>query len=475
MDERHVPVIVGVGEVVGDRARDPDRAREPMALILDAVRSAGRDSGAAVGGATLLAAADAVLAVRTSSWVYTDAAAQLADHLGARPHHLVDTTVGGHWPTRLLEQAAAQIAGGEDQVTLLVGGEAQAALTALGKAGRDPVADAGWSATPGGPPAFDPSELGSTRMLAAGVVLPTRVYPLFHNALQADRGDPPSRAAQRSAALYARLTEVAAGNPTAWNPMRRTAEDIATVGPTNRMVCEPYPLAVNAMPLVDQAAAVVVTSVAAARAHGIAEDRWIHVWGGAGATDTADVLERPGFARSEALTAAFDAALERTGLRAVELDLVDVYSCFPVVVELVLRHLGLPATSTPTATGGHAAFGGPLSSYSLHAVSRRLRDDVEVAMVHANGGYLTHQHVTVLGRTPHPDGYVGEPEPVTIPAGGPQLRDATEVVAAADGARVEVVVETATVEHDRDGRAAQAIVIARTASVSPPRALQATG
>jgi acetyl-CoA C-acetyltransferase len=467
VDERHLPVIVGVGEVVGDRGRGPDRAREPMALILDAARAAGRDSGASGEGDDLLAAADAVLAVRTTSWAYDAAAAQVAEHLGARPHHLADTTVGGHWPTRLLERAAARIAGGEDQVTLLVGGEAQAALTALTKAGRDPVADAGWSAVPGGPPAFDPAELGSDRMQAAGVVLPTRVYALFHNALQADRGDTPTHAARRSAELYARLSAVAAANPSAWSPTSRPAEDVATVGPGNRMVCEPYPLAVNAMPVVDQAAAVVVTSAAAARAHGIPEDRWVHVWGGAGATDTADVLDRPSFARSEALTVAFDRALERTGLEPTQLDLVDVYSCFPVVPELVQRHLALPAGSTPSATGGHAAFGGPLSSYSLHAVAavaRRLRDGDEVAAVHANGGYLTHHHVTVLGREAHRDGYVGDPAPVEVPAdGAPTVRDAAEVVATAGGGRVEVTVETATVEHGRDGRPALAIVVARTA------------
>jgi acetyl-CoA C-acetyltransferase len=298
VDERHLPVIVAVGEAVGDRGRDPDHAREPMALIVDAVRAAGRDSGATADGGELLAAVDAVLAVRTTSWAYAGAATHVADLVGARPHHLVDTTVGGHWPARLLERAAARIAAGEDQVALLVGGEAQAALVALTKAGRDPVADAGWSAEPGGPPAFDPSELGSPRMQAAGVVLPTRVYPLFHNALQADRRDTPAHAARRSAELYARFSAVAAGNPFAWNPTPRPAEDIARVGPANRMVCEPYPLAVNAMPMVDQAAAVVVTSAAAARAHGIPEDRWIRVWGGAGATDTADVLDRPSFARS---------------------------------------------------------------------------------------------------------------------------------------------------------------------------------
>lgn len=474
VEERRLPVIVGVGEVLGNRERTVEGAREPLEMIVDAVTGAAADAAAAD---DLLAAVDAVYAVRTTSWSYDEASARVAERVGAHPHHRVDTTVGGHWPTRLLEQAAARVAAGEDAVALLVGGEAQASVGALAKAGLDPVADAGWSATPGGPPSFDPADLGSAAMQAAGVVLPTRVYPMFQNALDAELGLDPTAAARRSAELYARFSAVAAANPTAWNPQVRTADEVATVSAGNRMVCEPYPLAVNAMPHVDQAAAVLVTSVAAARAHGIAEDRWVHVRGGAGATDTTDVLERRSYATSDALAVAFDRALDRTGLRAEDLGLVDVYSCFPVVPELVARHLGLPDDATPSATGGHAAFGGPLSSYSLHAiaaVTRRLRDDLELAVVHANGGYLTHQHVTVLGRTPDPAGYLGDPAPRVVPAASPPVRDAAELLAAHGGA-VDLAVETFTVEHGRDGQPAQAFVIGRTADGERVAAATAPG
>lgn len=474
MDDRRA-VIVGVGEVLGNRDRDPDAAREPLELILEAVHAAAGDAG---GGDALLRAVGDVSAVRTSSWAYDDAAALVARSIGAAAQHLEDTTVGGHWPTRLLERAAARIASGETEVALLVGGEAQASVTALAKAGRDPVAAAGWSAQPGGPPSFDPSELGTPRMLAGEIVLPARVYPMFQNALQADLGLAPSEGVHRSAALYARLTEVAAANPAAWNREVRTPDDIATVAPGNRMVVEPYPLAVNAMPHVDQAAAVLVTSVTAARAHGIREDRWVHVWGGAGATDTADVLERRAFHRSVALELALDRAMDRAGLTASDLELVDVYSCFPVVPELLMRHLGLPDDATPSATGGHAAFGGPLSSYSLHAIAattRRLRHDASVAMVHANGGYLTEQHVTVLADRAHPDGYVGDPDPTPVDAtDAPPVRDAADLLRQVDGP-IDLRIETWTVEHGRDGQPARAYVIGRTSDGTRVAAATAPG
>lgn len=439
------PVLVGVGQLRSNRERTVEGAREPLPLILDAVRAAAAD-----GGGVDLTALDSVYSVHVASWAYDELAARVAREVGAAPRHVVDTTVGGQRPAELLELAAARIAAGESRAAMIVGGEAQASVQALWKAGIDP-ADHGWSATPGGPPSFEASGLRSEAMARTGLILPTRVYPLFENALRAARGETPEQAARASAELYAAFSQVAAANPAAWNPEPRTADEIGTVGPGNRMVCEPYPLAVNAMPHVDQAAAVLVMSAAAAREAGVPEDRMVYVRGGAGAHDAVDVLARPRFDASAALSDVLDRALAGVD----DVDLIDVYSCFPVVPKLVGAHLG---TAPPVGvTGGHSAFGGPLSSYTLHAlvaVTGHLRARRGTALVHGNGGYLTHQHALVVSTTAQD--YAGDPEPRDTAQPGPP------VAGSVDGEAV--VVETATVEHGRDGAPAQAWLVARTAS-----------
>jgi acetyl-CoA C-acetyltransferase len=197
------------------------------------------------------------------------------------------------------------------------------------------------------------------------LLAPTRVYPLFENRLQADLGLTPAQAAAESARLYAAQSVVAARHPAAWQPRVLSPEEVGAVGPGNRMVCEPYPLSMNAMPHVDQAAAVVLTSRRAALELGIPEAQLVHVWGGAGADDTSDVLGRPGFGRSLALECALSRCLEAGGVDAADLDLVDVYSCFPIVPKLVAGQLGLPRDSALTVTGGHSSFGGPLNSFEI--------------------------------------------------------------------------------------------------------------
>lgn len=451
MDETRLPVLIGVGQVVANRERTVAGAREPAELVLDAARAAAADAGRA----GLLAEVDSIDTVDVASWRYDDLPGRLAARLGARPGHRFASGVGGQWPARLLDAAAARVAAGESRVALVAGGEAQASAMALRRAGVEP----GWSREPGGPAVFDLADVGSAAMVESGLLLPVRVYPLLESAVSHALGQSPAEAARWSAQMYAAFSRVAAGNPAAWVPHVRTAEEIATVGPGNRMVCEPYPLRVNALPHVDQAAALLVCSLATARELGVDPARVVHVWGGAGASDAADLLSRADLGTSAALGSALTRTLAAGGVTADELDVLDVYSPFPVVPKLAVELLGLPRDTVPSATGGHSSFGGPLNSYTLHSVvaaTARLRAGAQLALVHANGGFLTSQHAVLLAARAHPRGHVGDPEPRATTSG-----PVPSLVAAADG---PVTVEAATVNHDKTGTPDQGFLVARTAA-----------
>ena len=85
--------------------------------------------------------------------------------------------------------------------------------------------------------------------------------------------------------------------------------------------------------------------------------------------------------------------------------LFDIYSCFPIAVEMACKYLGIdPATTDVnrlTATGGLAYHGGPGSNYSCHglvALAEKLRRDEyrgKKGMVCANGGILTEHSVGI--------------------------------------------------------------------------------
>ena len=452
-DDRRVPVIIGVADLRWGGAGAPAPPREPLELIADAAAGALADTGVANIGALV----DTIYAVKTASWAYDELPGLIAGRIGAQAPRTRTSTLGGHWPAALLDQIGSEIAEGASTAALLVGGEAQASVKALMKSGADPVGQ-GWLAAPGGPPTFSPDDLGSADMQRAGAFTPTRVYPLFENRLGHDLGQTPREAREYSAQMYSEFSGLAATHPVAWSPAARTADDIATVSSKNRLVSDAYPLAMNAMPFVDQAAAVVVCSLAAALEFGIAADKIVYLWGGAGATDTPDIIARNDFGRSPALDSAVERTLGRAKVGADELRVIDAYSCFPVVPKLLVRALGLPSSTVPSVLGGHSFFGGPLNSYTLHAIAEATRllrdgDADDIALVHGNGGYLTYQHTVLLSRRQHEDGYIGDPTPRAISAPAPAL---------AYDYSGDAVITTATIEYDRSGLPGVGLVIAAT-------------
>ena len=85
--------------------------------------------------------------------------------------------------------------------------------------------------------------------------------------------------------------------------------------------------------------------------------------------------------------------MELAGLSADDLDMVDVYSCFPSAVQIACRELGIDTNRPLTVTGGLTFAGGPMNNYVMHSIARMaqlLRESPgKRGMITANGGYIT--------------------------------------------------------------------------------------
>lgn len=80
------------------------------------------------------------------------------------------------------------------------------------------------------------------------------------------------------------------------------------------------------------------------------------------------VWNRPNFHSSPAISKSLDHSLASSGLAANDIDIFDLYSCFPIVPKLACHHLGLPIDSRKpiTVLGGLTSFGGAGNNYSMH-------------------------------------------------------------------------------------------------------------
>jgi len=457
MDDR-TPILIGAAQFT-QRDVDIAAAQSPVAMMAECARRAARDAGA---DARILAQLDTVAVVNLLSWHYGNPPGALAQLVAAAPRRQLYSTVGGNTPQWLVNETAELIAQGQVRFALIAGAEAVYTAQRSRRAGQH----LDWAiATTGAPTIVGTDKAGSTdHEMVHGIYLPVAVYPLFENALRAHYRLSLQEHRARLGALCSGFSAVAAANPYAWFREARTADEIATPTPQNRFIGYPYTKFMNAIIDVDQAAAVLMTSVGAAREMGVPQARWVYLHGCADAHDLWFVSERVNYHSSPAIRLAGQRALKMAGLHIGDVDYLDLYSCFPSAVQIGRDMLGI-ALDDPrplTITGGLPYHGGPGNNYTMHGIATML-DKVRAqpgttGLVTGLGWYLTKHAVGIYSTTPPAPPWRRE-DPATYQADldvMPHPRLATEP-------RGRATIETYTVLHDRDGHPMRGIVIGRLA------------
>ena len=428
--EDRIPVIVGIGEIV-DRPKDISKGLEPLALLEEALRRAEADSGA-----KLLGEIGSLDVVNFLSWRYRDPEQLLAKRLDVAPAHCYYGLVGGESPIRYLHEAAQRIARGECSVAAVCGAEAQSTATKAERAGIT---------LPWTPFAHDVPEpkrgAAFQKPLAVklGVFRPITVYPLYESATSAQWGQSPREALAESGALWSTYSRVASENPNAWLKKRFSSEEITAPSPDNRLIAWPYTKLMVANPTVNMGAALLLTSLAKARAAGIADDRLVYPLGGASAEEPRDYLLRDQFYESHPQNAVLKAVMHLAGGDGKKFDAIELYSCFPCVPKMARRTLGLGTDVQPTVTGGLTFFGAPLNTYMTHAACamvRRLRSGARLGLLYGQGGFVTKHHALVVSRDA-PRGAISQDTSVQAEADRNKCRVPEFVTEAAGKGQVE--------------------------------------
>jgi acetyl-CoA C-acetyltransferase len=215
-----------------------------------------------------------------------------------------------------------------------------------------------------------------------------------------------------------------------------------------------------ANPTVNMGGALLLTSLAKARAAGIAEDRLVYPLGGASAEEPRDYLLRDQFYESHPQNAVLKAAVDLAGGDGRAFDAIELYSCFPCVPKMARRTLGLGADVQPTVTGGLTFFGAPLNTYMTHAACamvRRLRGGARLGLLYGQGGFVTKHHALVVATT-SPRAALAQEASVQSEADR-NKRTVPEFVTEASG---KGKVESFTVLYGRGGNIEHGVVMLRT-------------
>lgn len=391
------PVLVAHGQINHrDSALDDV---EPVDLMVAAAREAA--------DTRVLEAIDSIRVVNLLSVYYRDPALLLGQRLGLGKFTTKYSGIGGNVPQTLVNRACADIQQGRAEVILVAGAEMWRTRQQRRKEGQRLTATAQDDAVPLPEGSDENVPMAGDAEIRIKLDRPAFIYPMFEEALRISAGESVDDHRLRISTLWARFSEIAAHNPNAWIRTPATAEEIAQPSASNRMISWPYTKLMNSNNMVDQGAALILTSVEAATRLGIPTDRWVFPYAGTDAHDTYSISERAELHRSPSIRIGGKRALELAGLGIDEMDYVDLYSCFPSAVQVAANELGLPSDDPArplTVTGGLTFAGGPWNNYVAHSIATMAQLLTENpgrhGLITANGGYLTKHSFGVYGTEP---------------------------------------------------------------------------
>jgi len=457
------PIIIGVGQVVDHwEGQDPQTAPHPATIIKQAIDAALSDTGVA----KLARKVDCAAFIRTFSdslpmpfnpfGKITNLPHAVINLSDISPKQIVYSTAGGEQPQALVAELSEKLHAGDIEFGLIAGGEVTGAIKTAMK--KNLKLD--WAVNADG----DMDDRGaktdfiSPYEIKNGLGMPPQTYVAMEQALRARLGMSKAEYLTYIGQMLSNLSKVAQANPYAQFPTFRTPEFLTTPSKENYRMFEPYLKWHMAQDAVNQAAALVLTTVAKARECGVSEDKWVYLHGYSKVEDGL-VSQRPDLSKSDAIELTINRALETSGpsgLSAKDITHRDIYSCFPVVLHLAAECLGLdPTKDQMSVTGGLPFFGGAGNNYSTHGIVsliERLRTDRKTyGIVLANGGYMSKEAVGIYSaRAPEKWGSISsERQQLTINE-RPMISLIEEDCTA--------VIETYCIKYDRDGPASGYII-----------------
>jgi acetyl-CoA C-acetyltransferase len=451
LDPQQVPVIIGVGQL-NDRPATPEAGLDPVGLMVAALGLADADAG---GG--WIERIDSLDIVDQISFRHLNPLPdKLSEALGIAPRHRFQPRLPmGDSPIMLLNDAANRVASGEACVAAVVGAEAlrTAAQRAAAAAG-DTASDHNALRARG--KHYQPSYRDRYSLSA-----PVDLYPLYENATRSNWGQSLAEGQHESGTIWSLFSQVAAENEHAWLRQPKTIEEIVTPSPANRPIAFPYNKLMVANSSVNQGAGFLVTTLAIARERGVPDGSIIYIGHGVAAHESDEILDRDSFTRSAGMEVSLKRTLALNAMTIDDIDIAELYSCFPCVPKMARRILGWPAERPATVFGGLTFGGGPIGNYMSHAVAsmvERLRGGATTGLLFANGGFATHNHSIILSR--QPIAAASFPKSYDYQAEADAMRGAAPVIL--EHYKGPATIESYTVLYDRTGEPKHGVIVARS-------------
>jgi acetyl-CoA C-acetyltransferase len=337
-------------------------------------------------------------------WAYRDPGKWIAEKHGFAEAETSVTKIGV-LQQNLVNSACKKIIDGEIRASLIVGGEARFKMIQALKEGL-PYEEMALTENPDNyvkakEDLYVAEELDALGMMAVGY------YAIIESAMRYKNQYSLNEHESFLGNYYERFSQIASKNPHAWNQKIFTAEEIKTPSKKNQKIAYPYNKLHNTSWNVNQASALILTSDEIADKLKIPFDKRVYPLVSSETNHMIGVIQRPDLTSPVGLKLATKYLLETAAKNNIKPTFYELYSCFPVAVQLFAQALNIPENIDKTITGGMPFAGGPLNNYMLHATAQvlmRIRDNnSEVGLITGVSGMMTKQALAIWGKNPAMD------------------------------------------------------------------------
>tara|TARA_B100000287_G_C20641286_1_gene783566 strand:- start:734 stop:2107 length:1374 start_codon:yes stop_codon:yes gene_type:complete len=332
-------------------------------------------------------------------WAYRDPGKWIAEKHGFSQAETSVTKIGV-LQQNLINSACRKIINGDVRASLIIGGEARFKIIQALKEGEI-FKEMELNVNPdhyvkAKEDLYVPQEIDALGMMAVGY------YAIIESAMRYKNKRSIKEHEKFLGNYYERFSEIAANNPHAWNQKAYSSNEIRTSSSKNKRIAYPYNKLHNSSWNVSQASALILTSEEIANSLNIPSDKRVYPLISTETNHMIGLIQRPDLTAPTGLQLAADYLLETLANNHIEPTLYELYSCFPVAVQIFSEALKVPDNIDKTITGGMPFAGGPLNNYMLHSTVQmlmKIREDAnEIGLITGVSGMMTKQALAIWSK-----------------------------------------------------------------------------
>jgi acetyl-CoA C-acetyltransferase len=229
-------------------------------------------------------------------------------------------------------------------------------------------------------------------------------YSILESAYRASKKNSIEDHNRNIANLYEKFSKIAVNNKNSWVSTPKTNKDILEASNTNPKQSFPYNKLHCTSWNVNQSSALIICSEDIADKLNIAHSKRVYPLASSESNNMIPTLLRRKLIDPLGIKLAAKYILDICKTHGIQHNTYDLYSCFPIAVQMFADALKLKNRQDLTVTGGMAFAGGPLNHYVMTSTVKmidEIRNDIsKIGIVTGVSGMMTKQSFAIWAKKP---------------------------------------------------------------------------